>query len=319
MLFLILFLLIATIITQAHRKLRRYPLAKGLWPLAVFSLMPWMLSGPVLRIANTFLRLLPIPRGTEDVERKKGSFTASDGKKVRYVAYVPKGASSGFMLYLHGGGFCFEASSYIYRKCRTYAQRALCPVIMIGYRTAERGACPRSYLDAKEGLMHFLENSKGACKVVVGGDSAGGCLAALLCQDPDLRGRISYQLLVYPVIDRSMSSPSARTFIDSPIWRPSLSRRMWTYYLRDGEGGPVDPASCKDLHGLPPAYIEVAEFDSLRDEGIAYAKRLEEAGVDVELSVVKGACHGYDFMAHSPVAMESMKRRCVALSKVFKR
>lgn len=319
MLFLIIFLLLATIITPAHRRLRRYPLAKGLWPLAVFSLMPWMLSGPVLHIANTFLRLLSVPRGLEGVERKKGFFTASDGKKVHYVAYVPKGASSGFMLYLHGGGFCFEASPYIYRKCRTYAKETGCPVMMVLYRTAERGACPRSYLDAKEGLEYFLEKAEDGGKVVVGGDSAGACLAALLCQDPALKERISYQLLVYPVVDRSMTSPSARTFIDSPMWRPSLSRRMWKYYLRDGEAGPVDPASCKDLRGLPPAYVEVAEYDSLRDEGIAYARHLKAAGVEVELSVVKGACHGYDFMAHSPVARESMKRRCEALSKVFKR
>ncbi len=319
MLFLIIFLLLATIITQAHRRLRRYPLAKGLWPLAVFSLMPWMLSGPVLHIANTFLRLLPVPRGLEGVERKKGFFTASDGKKVRYVAYVPKVASSGFMLYLHGGGFCFEASPYIYRKCRTYAKETGCPVMMVLYRTAERGACPRSYLDAKEGVEYFLEKAEDGGKVVVGGDSAGACLAALLCQDSALKERIDYQLLVYPVADRSMSSPSARAFIDSPMWRPALSRRMWKYYLRGGDGGPVDPASCKDLRGLPPAYVEVAEFDSLRDEGIAYARRLKEAGVDVELSVVKGTCHGYDFMVHSPVARESMKRRCVALSKVFKR
>lgn len=135
-------------------------------------------------------------------------------------------------------------------------------------------------------------------RVAVGGGSAGGALAAAVA----LRARdeggppLVFQMLLYPVLDDRMATPSMRTFTEPPLFNSGDVRHMWRHYL----GGRTDvpayaaPARAEDLSGLPCAYVLVPEHDPLRDEGLAYAHRLIVSGVPTELHHVPGACHGFD-------------------------
>jgi len=122
------------------------------------------------------------------------------------------------------------------------------------------------------------------------------------------------QLLIYPVIDRSCSSESVKKFRDTPIWSGVSNERMWKKYLENYAENDVPqyaaPADRSDLSGLPPAYVELAEFDPLHDEGLEYARRLEIAKVDVEINDTKGTIHGYDGVSpRNPISVDSMNRR----------
>jgi acetyl esterase/lipase len=150
--------------------------------------------------------------------------------------------------------------------------------------------------------------------VALVGDSAGGALAAGVAQKSVDRGGppVCAQVLIYPVTDHRTSTESALQFTDTPFWRTGSNRNMWKVYLRGSQwartgGSAPPPPYAAPLHrerfaGLPPARVELAEFDPLRDEGRLYAEALEKAGVPVELRLIEGAIHGYDLVEDSPTA-----------------
>ena len=132
------------------------------------------------------------------------------------------------------------------------------------------------------------------------------------------RMSLRVQLLIYPVIDRSCSSESVKKYRDTPIWTGVSNERMWKKYLENCADNDMPQyaaaADRKELSGLPPAYVELAEFDPLHDEGLDYAKRLKDAGVKVELFDTKGTIHGYDDIARkNPVSIDAMNRRIAFL------
>ena len=124
-------------------------------------------------------------------------------------------------------------------------------------------------------------------KIAIGGDSAGGNLAACVAQMALDRKEISlcFQLLVYPVCDHTLSTASMYTFQDTPLWNAPSSKLMWDVYLKgkDRNNLPKYVSSLQrtDLKGLPPTYIETAEFDCLRDEGLLYAQKLNDTNITV--------------------------------------
>jgi acetyl esterase/lipase len=137
-------------------------------------------------------------------------------------------------------------------------------------------------------------------RIAVGGLSAGGGLAAavaLLARD---RGEVPlcFQWLVYPMLDDRGATPSSHEITDPDVWNRDANDRAWQAYLGDLAGAGDVPvlaaparASVEELRGLPPAYVDVGELDLFRDEDIAYAQRLLQAGVPTELHVTPGAFH----------------------------
>ena len=109
-----------------------------------------------------------------------------------------------------------------------------------------------------------------------------------------------------------MQTESMKRFQDSPVWNGRLTRRMWEILKAD-----ASPAERGTLAGLPPAYIEVEEYDSLRDEGTEYAMRLRAAGVPVSYHFVKGSCHGFDEFFHNPVSERMVKERIAYIKASF--
>ena len=157
---------------------------------------------------------------------------------------------------------------------------------------------------------------------MVAGDSAGGNIAAAVTMMLQDRKRLSPKgvLLIYPVIDRSMSTESMKRYTDTPIWDAHCTELFWKIYLKGQDPSQTQyasPLEAASLEGFPKTYIEVAEFDCLHDEGAAFAEKLRSEGVSVELHEVKGACHGFEAATESTIVTDSINRRIKWIRSVF--
>jgi acetyl esterase/lipase len=161
-------------------------------------------------------------------------------------------------------------------------------------------------------------------RIAVGGDSAGGNLAAVTALMARDRKAVQpmFQLLIYPVTDRRMATESSKAYRDAPVWNAALSEKMWAYYLPVLPAEHIEyasPMEAPDLTGLPDAYLEVAEFDSLRDEGLNYAAALEAAGVKVTRHETRGTPHGFEFVMSAPLTLRTVLHRAEILKAAFER
>ncbi|PYC78839.1 alpha/beta hydrolase [Streptomyces tateyamensis] len=206
------------------------------------------------------------------------------------------------LLYLFGGGWtlgCLDTADAI---CRTLANAAGCAVAAVGYRLAPEHRFPAALLDCHAALSWLAAEAPALGldprRLAVGGDSAGGNLAAaltLLCRErggPLLR----HQLLVYPNTDHAADTESRRTAEDPLLFNRWSVQWYWGHYLAsaaDGADPLASPLRAASLAGLPPATVITAEYDPLRDEGEAYASRLAAEGVPVELRRYDGMAHGF--------------------------
>ena len=188
---------------------------------------------------------------------------------------------------------------------RALANRSGAVVVSVDYRLAPEHPFPAALEDALAALTWSVENAEllgvDASRVAVGGDSAGGNLAAALCQrvrdefGPD----IDFQLLVYPVVDCTLSHPSIDENAEGYFLTKDAMVWFVGHYLADGDpkAPAVSPLHADTLAGLPPALVITAELDPLRDEGEAYAAALRDAGVSVEAVRYDGQIHGFVGMA----------------------
>jgi acetyl esterase len=199
--------------------------------------------------------------------------------------YRPENAR-GTIAYFHGGGWVVGNPGSTEAVCRTLALASGATVANIDYRLAPEHPYPAAVEDA-------LAATRALDADVVAGDSAGANLAAVVAQK--LRGQLALQLLVYPVTDAGLNTPSYSEFADGFGLTAAGMKRFWELYL-DGAAGTAPDASplrAGDLSGVAPAYVLLAERDVLRDEGEAYAKALERAGVPVTLVRAAGTIHGF--------------------------
>jgi acetyl esterase/lipase len=227
----------------------------------------------------------------------------SDRPSLSVRIYVPEsgeGPRPG-VVYIHGGGFCFGSVELEHAGALGAADAADAVVVSVEYRLAPEHPFPAGLEDCYAALVWLAAEARAlgvdAARLGVMGQSAGGGLAAglaLLARDrggPPLR----IQLLGIPELDHRLETASMQQFVDTPLWSRPNAIMSWRCYLGEapGEVSPyASPAVAKDLRGLPPAYVSTMEFDPLRDEGIAYALRLLEAGVPVELHQYPGTFHG---------------------------
>lgn len=226
---------------------------------------------------------------------------------VRVRIYTPpsNGSPRPILVYLHGGGFVVGSLASHDGLCRALASRSEMVVVSADYRLAPEYPFPCGLEDAVavtrwviEHAASFLGDPK---RVAVGGDSAGGNLAtgvAIECKNDPIPP--AFQLLIYPATDASHSLPSHREFREGFfLTEASIAWFLEAYLPRkqDREHPRASPLFADDLGGAPPGLLITAGFDPLRDEGRAYAKRLKEAGVPIELREYEGAIHGFVSMA----------------------
>lgn len=230
------------------------------------------------------------------------------------------------LVYYHGGGFALTGGSGAHDLVMYYAKHAGCTVVFVDYRLSGSHLFPTSvedcYLAYKWVIEKFVDLNIDVNRVAIGGDSAGGALAACVSQMLRDRDHIKpcFQFLIYPVTDVSMISESMKSFHDVPIWNSRLTKKMWSLYLRNTPRDVIyaAPLNHHDLKDLPDGYLEVAEFDCLRDEGLLYAKTLKSNGTDMQVELVKGAFHGYDMFQELDMVKEMMDIRMSALINGFK-
>ncbi len=230
--------------------------------------------------------------------------------------------------YFHGGAFVLTYASSHAVNIAEYVNRVNCAVFMVDYRLAPKHLFPKGFEDCWATVQWIREKADwlhvDASRIAVMGDSAGGCFSAGVAQKAKDEGfPLRGQCLIYPALDNSCSTFSATDFTDAPIFNGVANKQMWQMYL-PGVGGTANngppyaaPTNCEDLTGLAPAFVETAEFDPLRDEGEAYAKRLREAGVTVTEHHPKGTIHGYDMIKPNALAVEAVEKRCEFLKSVF--
>src|SRR5581483_3719120 len=198
--------------------------------------------------------------------------------------------------HLHGGGWVLGSLETHDALCRSLARAVPAVVVAVDYRLAPEHKFPAAAEDAY--AAPAWEIGADARRVAVGGDSAGGNLAAVVSLMARDRGgpRLAHQLLVYPATDAGLEHASMRENADGYWLTRDMMAWFWNLYLggaRDGGSPLASPLRAQDLRGLPPATVITAEFDPLRDEGEAYAARLRAAGVPVDLRRWDGMIHGF--------------------------
>jgi acetyl esterase/lipase len=242
--------------------------------------------------------------------------------------YQPRSGSRprALLVYLHGGAFCVGNLETEHARCLQICGDLGCSVVSVDYRLAPENPFPAGVEDCYAALVwaasHAAELGADPSRVAIGGGSAGGGLAAAVALMARDRGapRLAFQLLIYPVLDDRLATPSMRAFTDTPIWDRANSVHMWRHYLgASSEASPyAAPARAADLSGLAPAYVMTAEFDPLRDEGIEYAMRLMQAGVPTELHNYPGAFHGFDIVgAATRIARAAVEEQIAVLRRAF--
>ncbi|MFJ8568837.1 alpha/beta hydrolase [Streptomyces sp. NPDC093514] len=223
------------------------------------------------------------------------SDTVADGVPVRIYDPAPGPADRPLVVFLHGGGWMMCGPDSHDATCRSLAVAAGAVVVSVDYRLAPEHPWPAAPDDALTVLLWARDRARAyRCdpgRVVLAGDSSGGNLAAVTAlRAPEL---VAGQLLFYPPLDASMDSASVETYAEGYFHTAAHMAWYWDQYGGDPEHPHVSPLRAPDLSGLPPALIVLADCDVLRDEGLAYARRLARAGVDCAVQLYPGVFHGF--------------------------
>ena len=220
--------------------------------------------------------------------------------------YTPEGvAPFPVLVYFHGGGWVIANIQAYDSSCRALANKAKCVVVSVGYRQAPEHKFPASHEDSYAATQYVMKNAAkfggDPSHVAVGGESAGGNLAAAVClMARDRHGRMPiYQLNVYPIAGSDLNTPSYRTNASAiPLSKPFMAWffRYETRTPRDAQN-PLISLDRANLHGLPPATVITDQIDPLQSEGMLYANRLKSAGVPVRFRNYNGVSHEFFGMA----------------------
>ncbi|MES2259410.1 MAG: alpha/beta hydrolase [Pseudomonadota bacterium] len=227
----------------------------------------------------------------------------ADGRRIPARLYTPRaqGPLPG-LLFFHGGGYCIGGLASHDALCRDLAHRTPCKVLAVDYRLAPEHKFPAAYDDALDAWRWLERNAVvhgiAPDRLAVGGDSAGGTLATTLCLTlkRENRPQPRLQMLLYPCTSSVQDSDSHRRYASGYLLESQTLQWMFGHYLNN-EQERADwrfaPLAARDVSGLAPAHIALAEFDPLLDEGRAYAERLRAAGVPTTLGIYDGMVHDF--------------------------
>jgi acetyl esterase/lipase len=247
---------------------------------------------------------------------------------IRVLAYTPPGAGGRRPAYLHmhGGGYVLGKPDTMDAALRQLAVDAGCIVVSVDYRLAPETPAPGAVEDCYAALLwlHDTAGLRGVDpdRIAIGGESAGGGLAASLAMLARDRGQVTpvLQLLTYPMLDdRTGGAGHANPYTGEFVWTAGTNQFGWRALMGATPSPYAVPARATSLTGLPPACITVGALDLFLEEDVDYAKRLSQAGVPTELHVYPGAYHGFDALApHSGVAKAMRRDLMAALQKAFR-
>lgn len=261
-------------------------------------------------------RHIPGPQGAPDV---------------RVLVYLPTNVSSPLpaLLWIHGGGYVIGNADQADPQIKMIVSALGCAAVSVDYRLAPETPYPGPVEDCYAALKWLYANASelgiDPNQIAIGGDSAGGGLAAGLALLTRDRAEVPlvFQLLIYPMLDdRTVTLADPHPFTGEFVWTPEANRFGWAALLGQEPGGPNVPpyaaaARAQQLEGLPPAYIGVGTLDLFLEEDMEYARRLIRAGVPTELHVYPGAFHGFPMMENAKVAKAHTRDYLSALGRAF--
>jgi acetyl esterase len=249
----------------------------------------------------------------EEVGEIKDVEASGPGGPIPLRVYRPLGPKGGAIAYFHGGGWVVGSINSFDTTCRALANAAGAVIASVGYRLAPEHPFPAALEDCVAATRGLAKKHEGE-PIAVAGDSAGGNLAVAVARR--LRHQLSGMALIYPVTDAGLNTPSMRDFKERYGLTAAGLQRYWNLYLDGADGLQPDlsPLRADDLAGLPRTYVLTAEYDVLRDEGEAFVRRLQEAGVDVTHRRFDGTIHGFwRWMAATPATREAIDEVGAAL------
>jgi acetyl esterase len=254
------------------------------------------------------------------------SIAARDGFAIPARLYAPSSAVLPVLVYFHGGGFTVGNIRTHDTLCRVLSLKSGCAVVSVDYRLAPAYKFPTASNDAwdafefvaKEGASLGLDPSR----LAVGGDSAGGTLAAvcaILARDAGLP--LALQMLIYPGMTAHQDTASHQRFANGPLLTKAMIDFFFAQYVRtpaDRDDWRFAPLLADDVDDVAPAWIGLAECDPVVDEGIAYADKLRAAGVQVDLEIYRGVIHEFIKMGRAlPEALRAQDDAARALKEAL--
>ena len=213
------------------------------------------------------------------------------------------------MIYYHGGAFSFKGSTRRHHLCKEYVLKGNCKLIFVDYRLMPKYKYPIPIKDCYDAYMWMIKNYQklniDLNKIIIAGDSAGGCLAADVTLKLLEENKIlpSAQMLIYPALDKRMKTESMKKYTDTPFWDSKNNQKMWNCYLENKEY--LSPNEHTNFKNYPNTYIETAEFDCLHDEAIEFAEKLKKDNINVILNETKNTMHGFE------IKYTSITKKCL--------
>jgi acetyl esterase len=279
----------------------------------------WDLTPPEAR--KMARQLTSMVESKEPIGKSENRTLPGPAGPLPFRVYTPVAANdepSGGIIYFHGGAWVFGDLDTHDGMCRALANESGCRLVSVDYRLAPEHKFPAAVEDAYAATewiaAHAAELAIDPACLAVAGDSAGGNLAAVVCQKAKGSGlTIALQVLFCPVTDIAADNQSRREFAEGYFLEGPLMRWAGTHYLPAGvdlNDPRLSPLRAADLSGLPTAHIHTAGFDPLRDEGKAYADALERAGVKVHYVCHEHMIHHFYAMAgaipHAHTALKAV-------------
>ncbi|WP_354700564.1 esterase [Paraconexibacter sp. AEG42_29] len=231
----------------------------------------------------------------------------------------------GLLVHFHGGGFAVGSLTTQDNVCRFTARHAGCKVLAIGYRKAPEHRLPAAFEDCRAAFRWAVEHAAhlgvDPDRIAVGGDSAGGQLAAAVALHTDGGPKPCFAFLMYPVVDADINAhESAWLFERGPLLSRRNAKDLLDHYVPT-EADRTDPRMsilhADGLGAMPPTFVATAGMDPLRDQGEAFAARLREAGVTVESERFDNLPHGFNLLLIDPQASAAYARCCDALTRAL--
>lgn len=287
--------------------------------LGLFAQMPPVdyetITPTQLREANRPLQMAPPPA----VAEVRDLTLDLPGRAIAARLYKPEGAGENapLVLFYHGGGWVIGSIETHDAAARALAVASGAAVLSVDYRLAPETPFPGPLDDCHDALLwavhHAAELGIDIGRLAVAGDSAGGNLAAAVAiRARDAGGpALAHQLLIYPVTDTNFENGSYTENAEGYFLTRRMMQWFWAHYVGDHANAHPEAAVLQhaDLSNLPPATVLVAQYDPLRDEGLAYAEALRQAGVPVETEEAPGMIHGFFSMFEAvPDAMPHIER-----------
>ena len=304
----------------------KYKINREFFP---FSHFKPPISEKFLRMAVPHMKTPRYVYKDKELDVCRHEIESYDGEKIECVLMSPKALSGNAtcLIYVHGGGFVLAAAGYHYKNAMRYAKEVGCKVLFVNYRLAPKHPHPVFYEDCYAAMCWAYDNADtlglDTTRIGIGGDSAGSAIAVGVCmmaRDRQHPIKFAFQMLPYPFLDARNNSESCKKYTDTPMWNSTLSSRIAPMTKADRNNPNYvyySPVEAESLEGLPPAYIETAEFDCLHDDGILYAEKLRAAGIEVTLNETKGTMHGFDIMQKAETTKIALKARIEFMKRYF--